>query len=414
MSARLPIAVATTYSVPRGSSCPATPLASTRRSSANAGLRVAPASLAGSGSALMSMVFWLVAVLLLAPLSARAQGAANTAAESAPLVLLLPSASTPFGSAGDAVRQGFFAAHKSAGSSFAIQVVELNESGEDVTKAIDAAAARGAKLVIGPLSRPAVDAVARAPLPAGVRVLALNTPSQAASLPEGLLAFGLPIEDEASGAVQFLVQQAALGLEQTGERRYVVVAGRGALADRAARAFSDALSRNGEQFKLVSYPIGSKEGSRIAKELAAQSWRAMFLALSAGEAGTLRPLLGAGQRIVGTSRLHLTDRQAVGIVADLEGVHFVDMPWLIDREHPVVARYPRPAAAMSAELERLYALGIDAYRLSLELLGGATQFEVDGVTGWLRVDPQRAGRVERLPTMAVFRKGKPTRTDVVQ
>ena len=82
------------------------------------------------------------------------------------------------------------------------------------------------------------------------------------------------------------------------------------------------------------------------------------------------------------------------------------MPWLIDPQHPAVMVYPRAEIALSGELQRLYALGIDAYRLLLEWLAGHRAFELDGVTGRLRVDRARSARVERWPTVAVFRSGR--------
>jgi len=68
--------------------------------------------------------------------------------------------------------------------------------------------------------------------------------------------------------------------------------------------------------------------------------------------------------------------------------------------------YPRSEVALSGELQRLYALGIDAYRVMLEWLAGKRAFDLDGVTGRLRVDRNRGPRVERWPTLAVFRSGK--------
>ena len=54
---------------------------------------------------------------------------------------------------------------------------------------------------------------------------------------------------------------------------------------------------------------------------------------------------------------------------------------------------------------------LEAYRLAAEALNGSRSFELDGVTGRLRVDPALAGRVERLPSLAVFADGKVERRD---
>ena len=52
---------------------------------------------------------------------------------------------------------------------------------------------------------------------------------------------------------------------------------------------------------------------------------------------------------------------------------------------------PAPGAAMPVEQERLYALGIDAYRLAGALLQAAPKpaFSLDGVTGRIAIDADR-------------------------
>jgi hypothetical protein len=47
-------------------------------------------------------------------------------------------------------------------------------------------------------------------------------------------------------------------------------------------------------------------------------------------------------------------------------------------------------------------------------MSGKTRFEVDGVTGWLRIDTTLGSRVERIPALAVIKGGKAIRTDVVR
>jgi outer membrane PBP1 activator LpoA protein len=81
--------------------------------------------------------------------------------------------------------------------------------------------------------------------------------------------------------------------------------------------------------------------------------------------------------------------------------------------------YAKPSQALSAELQRLYALGIDGYRLAVHwassgaaTAAGSPPFALDGVTGWLQVDRTRSPRVERWPSFAVFRGGKTERIDV--
>ncbi len=355
------------------------------------------------------MLAWLAASL-----SAGAQPTANPPAETLPaIVLLLPGPSTPFARAAEAVRSGFFAAHATAGAPMAVEARETDETPTAVAAAIDEAAGRGVRLVVGPLSRDAVDALSRAGA-ARLLVLALNAPTGEAPLPPQMLALGLRVEDEARGVVRALVR-GPLAAGASGESLpFAVVVGAGALERRAGAAFVEAAREYGRRAETFEMSIGQQRLAGLSKRLAAQPWRAVLLALGAGDAAAIRPWLPLETIVVATSRIHLLDASALGLAKELEGVVFVDMPWLVEPDHPAVMVYPRAATPYSAELERLYALGIDAYRIAAEWMKGSQRFELDGVTGRLRVDPALAGRVERLPSIAVFVDGKAQRRDVLR
>jgi outer membrane PBP1 activator LpoA protein len=355
---------------------------------------------------------WLLLLLALgAPLSAAAPPAANAAAETLPaIVLLLPGQNTPFARAADAVRAGFFAAHATAGAPMAIESRDSDETAAGVAAAIDAAARRGARLIVGPLTRDAVDALVRSG-GAALPVLALNAPTSAAPLPASMLALSLRIEDEARSIVRALLRQ-RLPAGRQAPQRVAIIGSSGALERRAAAEFASALREYDRGAERLEFSLDKEKLAALAKRLAEQRWGAILLALNAGEAAALRPWLPADTVAVATSRIHLTDPSAIGLAADLEGLAFVDVPWLVEPDHPAVMVYPRPDTPYSAELERLYALGIDAYRVAAEWIDGRQRFELDGVTGWLRVDPALGGRVERSPVMAVIANGKAERRDV--
>jgi outer membrane PBP1 activator LpoA protein len=91
---------------------------------------------------------------------------------------------------------------------------------------------------------------------------------------------------------------------------------------------------------------------------------------------------------------------------DLAGVRFLDMPWLLQPEHPAVMVYPRPSFRDALELDRFYALGIDAFRVAQTLLAGKTTGGLDGVTGRLTLGQDR--QFSRGLTAAQFSDGKLT------
>lgn len=356
----------------------------------------------------------MTVVLVAAALSAAAQEPANPAAEPPPtIVLLLPHPTTPYARAAEAVRSGFFAAHAAAGAPVTIELRETGETAASVTAAIDAASGRGARLVVGPLSRDAVEALARA---GGARLpaLALNVPSGGEPLPASMLALGLRVEDEAQAIVRALVSGPLADGVTTESLPFAVIVGSGALERRAGAAFVAAVQSFGRRAETIELaPLRHRLGD-LGKRLAAHPWQAILLALDAGETATVRARLPTAVPALATSRIHLLEQSAIGLSQDLEGVAFVDMPWLLEPDHPAVRAYARAAIPYTAELERLYALGIDAYRIAVEWIKGRQRFEIDGVTGRLRVDPDLAGRVERSPSLAVFVNGKAERRDVVR
>jgi len=97
-------------------------------------------------------------------------------------------------------------------------------------------------------------------------------------------------------------------------------------------------------------------------------------------------------------------------LADLDGIRLLDIPWQLQADHPAVMVYPRLVVdadqQRSADLERLYALGIDAYRVARDIANGQTRFELDGVTGRLRVRfDTEPPRFERIAEQAIYRDG---------
>jgi hypothetical protein len=49
--------------------------------------------------------------------------------------------------------------------------------------------------------------------------------------------------------------------------------------------------------------------------------------------------------------------------------------------------YPQPRTPMSVDQERLYAFGIDAFRLALQMLKPDRRWPLDGVTGKITLEP---------------------------
>lgn len=323
------------------------------------------------------------------------------------MVLLLPAPSTVFAQPAQTLHAGFVAAHKVSGDDVALQVVEVADGPDALTAALQAASDAGAGVIVGPLPRAAVTAVVdgqRTALP----LVALNFPDSDAPAPGTMLAMALSLEAEAQRVCRIALSEAGGARSVSARVRIAVLARGAALERRIAQACVQALRAEGEVPAMIEWTPGTPGGG-VTSQLTQFGAEAVFLALNARDAAQVRALIPRPAQIFGTSLLYVgspaTSPEAATLAHDLEGVRFVDMPWLLEPDHSGVVVYPAPASALSAEMLRLYALGIDAYRVAAAWMKGERRFDIDGVTGRLSIDRAQSLRVERTPMLAVYRAG---------
>jgi uncharacterized protein len=330
--------------------------------------------------------------------AALAQQPATDPARAGPHVaLLLPLKSGPFTRVAEAVRRGAWEAYRvHAGTGLPLVVYSTSDDAFDILQTYERAVAQDARMVIGPLTRSAVSALASTTV-VSVPTLALNAPEGDAPLPLNLYVFGLQVENEAR-------QIAALAAQQGRRRALVVAAGTG-LSKRLSQAFVEEWLRRGnqvtEEFAFTSEPA---ELGKLRDLLAVGSSDMVFLALDAQQSKTMRSYLGLSMPIYATSLVHEGSDALARL--ELNGVIFVDMPWLLLPDHPAVLSYTRPDSAQaSVEFQRFYALGIDGYRLAQALVSPQSEFAaLDGVTGTISLDRER--RLVREPAAAQFAQGE--------
>lgn len=304
-----------------------------------------------------------------------ATGAAHAAAREPHIALLLPLASPSFGRHADAVRQGFAAGAKAAGKNAPpVRVYTVNEDTLNVQTIYEQALESGAQLVVGPLTRSGVAAIAASTL-VSVPTLALNALDEGAQQPPRLYLFGLGVEQEAR-------QVAQMARDDGRRNTYVLVDGT-PLSKRMRQAFVAEFARRGG-ITIADVSFGGDQASLTKLRQTADSSGAdmVFLALDYARARTVRPYLGNNIAIYATSQINPGGKT---VAQELNLVRFVEIPWLLQPDHPAVMIYPRAQLDDAVDLERLYALGVDAFRLGLELLNYNRDAGLDGVTGQIRM-----------------------------
>ena len=288
------------------------------------------------------------------------------------VALLLPTGSDAFARAAESVRAGFMEAWKRERRTLPVRLYAVADDPQQVVASYRQAVAAGARLVVGPLTRNAVNALAAAPQLITVPTLALNVPDRPAAS-NRLYVLSLHVEAEARQAAQLALSE--------GHRKAFTVSEGNPFARRIRDAFVQAFERGGGNH-IAEYPYGtdaqSLERMRYAASLGIADM--VFYAVDAQKLRAVRGYM-TSMSAYGTSQLN-PGQNSRGGGADLPDVRFVDMPWMVQPDHPAVMVYAR-GSRESDDLERLYALGIDASRVADPLLNGARDIDVDGVTGRL-------------------------------
>ena len=303
------------------------------------------------------------------------------------LALILPLESPAFGRAAEAVRAGFAAA---AGNT-SYKVIGHGDGG--VRAAFDKARAAGIQRVVGPLVRDDLRSIADsgADLPL---TIALNQLEEGSSLPPRVYTLTLSFESEGS--------QLARQAWAYGARSVAIIESDSPLQKRLAGAFvGEWILCGGDAPTVFRFDRSSEMLALLRRELQRSPPDAVLLALDVADATLAKAYVGDATAYAGSQ---VNDRATPEILRDLDGLLFVEIPWRADPTGGSYASLPRPTLG-SATLDRLYALGIDAYRVAEAFAKGPpATLEFDGATGHVTLERNR--QFARESTMLQFRDGE--------
>jgi uncharacterized protein len=314
------------------------------------------------------------------------------------------------------VRDGFIAAYLEQEPSARPHVRIYDVAAETVAGAYRRAVDDGAAFIVGPLTKEDVAAVV--PLNAGkTPELALNFLADNANAGHGFYQFALLPEDEARSVARRLVADNKL--------RGVALIAQGEIGNRVQKAFADEFTQHGgtlldggrfdaarADFSDVIKQVLQIHGVKGEPSTHRTDVDFLFLEGPPGAARLILPELKfnyAGDiPVYATSDSFEPNSNAN---ADLDGLNFPDMPWLVSAD-PVTTQIRDAVRAAwpsrTARLDRLYAFGFDAYRLVPALKSNTlsqTQ-DISGVTGKLYLDEHN--RIRRELDWVQLRNGAPT------
>lgn len=326
----------------------------------------------------------------------------ETVAQTKPFVaLILPTKSRQLKGAAETVMAGVLAQEKLAGGD--APRVRLFETGDQDSEAADQfikAWEAGAVAVIGPLTRGALtdmaNNVSRFPVP----VLALNQFDDMMPRRPNLYSLSLSIENEA--------EQVARLMREEGVRNPVLVMTESGSEATLSRRMAQGLRAGwGQDLPAFIWHGARQDGAGLARKLSA--YDAVFLAVDARLASQIRPYLGNGRVVYATSQID-PGRQSKVLLVDLDGVRYLETPWLAEPETSGFDAYERVRSS-SNDVERLFALGADAWRVATALARGLTLRDEPGISGTLTLGDDQVIRRTLMPRTLTTRVA-PTPTPV--
>jgi len=330
------------------------------------------------------------------------------------IALLLPSKG-PHAKAAKSIQDGFLAAYyQSLNHQSSDPTVNLYDThtGDKIIDAYRKALADQATFIVGPLTKPEVEALLQVRLT--IPVLALNTVQDNKTIPPHFYQFGLMPEDEVQAVVKLALKEH--------HQNVLILAPQNEWGKRLANAFQkDWMSvGNNSRIQEVFYFKSAKElEASLPKLLKAdkttrrQDIDMIFLAASFEVARHIRPVLNLYHAV--DLPIYATAAIYEGTPAptkdyDLDGIQFCDMPWILQASTTLQETHQQFEKIWTESVlqsPRFFALGLDAYTLAraLQQSPELSSNGISGYTGRLSLTPYH--RIQRELVCAKFSQGIP-------
>ncbi len=349
------------------------------------------------------------------------------------IAVLLPLSAQGTANAAAAIRDGLVTAFQHASSTRVAPSLRFYDVGANAAYARNAyqnAINDGADAVIGPLRKQAVSAIVtqrQIPVP----TLTLNTVDllQISEQTSNVLQFGLAPEDEARSAASRAI---ALSLNTA-----IILQSDDSRGDREAQAFQETMfdyggdvahiailpkdeydyseqirdalqiSQSDQRFRSLSNTIGQK---LFFEPSIRDDVDVVFLAITSDQARSVRPQLDFFHARelprLATSRVASLDDDARKN-KDLNSIFYADAPWVLNRrmrKDPLKQTIEKNFPQSKGVYGKLYALGIDAYQIVLQLDALSRGERLTGYTGDLELTAD--GRIQRHLDWAQYQEGE--------
>ena len=364
-----------------------------------------------------------------------------TAVSKTKIAVLMPNADNPLNVFAQAIVKGIRAENKQLSTPHEI-ILLPRKIGQSTLSHLQDASLMGASVAIGPITRDDVNEISELPfLP--LPVVSLNLPEDDVKSPELLMNFSLSLEEEAKQVASMAIQ--SLAKENKDSLNIVLFEGASPINQRVANTFEQALAK--ESISITRIPItkelltlpklyevknfssltlGTKslpdtaEGYENAKQynenltqsfskLGSSSYSAVFLVTDARTAALIKPRLPRDTRVWGTSMINPGNPEQSVIASlafDLQNTGFVDAPLILRYNNQDFKASFGETPPNSLIARRLFAFGVDAYRLARLWMRWQPEITMAGTTGSLSFKKSVSANVSRIAQPAVFYHGQ--------
>lgn len=364
-----------------------------------------------------------------------------TAASKTKIAVLMPNADNPLNVFAQAIVKGIRAENKQLSTPHEI-ILLPRKIGQSTLSHLQDASLMGASVAIGPITRDDVNEISELPfLP--LPVVSLNLPEDDVKSPKLLMNFSLSLEEEAKQVASMAIQ--SLAKENKDSLNIVLFEGASPINQRVANTFEQVLAE--ESISITRIPItkelltlpklyevknfssltlGTKslpdtaEGYENAKQynenltqsfskLGSSSYSAVFLVTDARTAALIKPRLPRDTRVWGTSMINPGNPEQSVIASlafDLQNTGFVDAPLILRYNNQDFKASFGETPPNSLIARRLFAFGVDAYRLARLWMRWQPEITMAGTTGSLSFKKSVSANVSRIAQPAVFYHGQ--------
>lgn len=330
---------------------------------------------------------------------------------------------------GEAIRNGFLSAFYQTKAVYHPEIIVSDTNNQGISELYRQAVQQQADLIIGPLLKSNITQLFNNEKPS-IPVLALN------NIPESqnnLYQFGLSPDTEAREVAKHVISQ--------GLRQILIITPQNSWGERIAGQFEqDYLSSGGmitdrlnyrkdhlsyQLSRLLHISQSKNRVNEVEKTLGSklrytlrrrEDFDAIFLVADPDTARQIVPLLRfyyAGDIPTYAISEIYSGQPKPTLDKDLNGIHFVDSPWLIDAKllttnlNAIRKNSKTIWPNSSQHYPRFYALGVDAWQLidHMDRLQLLPKLGIEGATGRLILDKEQ--HIDRKPGWATMVNGRP-------